>query len=357
VRVLHVLTRDYRRGAETFGMQLHQELLRRGVASFVVALAPAPEGHAELGVRVLGSTTRRPATLRALRRAAADVDVVVAHGSATLPACRLALLGSRVPFVYANIGDPLHWAASPTRRARVMWMLRGAAAVGAIAPSGVERVVSHLKVPRDRVTFTGNGRDPLHFSPATPEERALARTDLSIPDDAPVAVAVGALAPEKCLEVAIDAVASLPDWRLVLVGAGRLEAHLRARAEAAAPGRIHFTGEVTDVRPALHAADVAVLTSRTEGLPGVLVEAALCSRPLVATRVGFVPDIVANGRGGRLVPVGDVRATAEALDEAWRHRSEWGAHSRALAAERFGASRVADRWTDLLLQVVRRTGQ
>ena len=88
--VLHVITSTQRRGAETFAVDLAAALAARGLPSEGGALAPgrsvAPGGGTH-DVPVLGGSPLAPATLRALRRRAAGVPVVVAHGSRTLPAC------------------------------------------------------------------------------------------------------------------------------------------------------------------------------------------------------------------------------------------------------------------------------
>ena len=277
--------------------------------------------------------------------------MVVAHGSDTLLACRLALLGSRVPFVYVNIGDPLHWAASRSRRLRVTWMMRGAAAVAAISPTAVDRLVQYLHVKPERVRFTGNGRRSDHFLPATAAQRTLARKNLRLPDDVPVAVIIAALSPEKRVDIAISALVDLPGWRLVVVGAGPLSEALTKLADRAAPGRVVFSGALADVRPALHAADVALLTSTTEGLPGALIEAAMARLPLVATDVGFVRDVVSDGRTGRLVPISDVPATAQAARDCLEHAEEWGQQARASVVATFETRLVVERWLDLLHDV------
>ena len=351
MRVLHVLTRAHRRGGETFGVQLHEALLSRGLDSSIVALAPAPPGQEALDLPTLGATPRSGASMLGVRRRAGGADVVVAHGSDTLLACRLALLGSPIPFVYVNIGDPLHWASTRARRVRVRWMMNGAAAVGAIAPSAVDRLVTHLGLSPDKVRFTGNGRDPAHFRPADQAGRDKARRALGLPLLAPVAVAVAALSEEKRLDVAIDAIGSLPEWHLVVAGDGPRAETLSARAAAAAPGRVHLLGSVADVRPALAASDVSVLTSTTEGLPGALIEAAMCGLPLVGTDVGFVRDLIEDGRTGRLVAVGSPAATAAALVECLGHRAPWGQQARDLAAGRFASEQVVDRWLEILTSV------
>jgi len=351
MRVLHVLTRAHRRGAETFGLVLHQELAALGETSHIVALGPAPAGHAPMPVPVLGVSPRSMQSLRGLRRVAMKHDVVVAHGSSTLAACRLALIGDPTPFVYVNIGDPVHWAGSLSRRARVRWMLQGAAAVGAISPTARERLISHLSVAPERVVVTGNGRHGRDFYPAGTAERIAARHRFGLSTDLPLAVSVASLSVEKRLDLAIDAVAGTADWHLLLVGDGPLGEALRAYAARAAPCRVHFTGSLADVRDAYRAADAALLTSETEGLPGVLIESALMGLPLVARDVGFVSDVVVDGRTGRLIDTNDPFVIGQALIEARRHAPEWGSSGRQLALDRFELGTVVARWQALLVGV------
>ena len=104
-----------------FACQLGDELTRSGHRVVTAALtggAPSP-----LAVPVLGVSALAPATLRALRRQARGADLVVAHGSRTLPACALALFGGGIPFVYRNIGDPTAWSGSGLRKLRTQIFL------------------------------------------------------------------------------------------------------------------------------------------------------------------------------------------------------------------------------------------
>ena len=126
---LHLVTDRDRRGAQVHAMDLAAGLERWGQDTEVVALAPGQHGDL-LDIEALGPWRRSPATLRELRQRAADVDVVVAHGSATLSACVLGLAGISTPFVYRQISDPLFWAGSLARRSRVGAMIRRASRVG-----------------------------------------------------------------------------------------------------------------------------------------------------------------------------------------------------------------------------------
>ena len=114
--ILHIVASTDRRGAETFAVDLSARLAALGWRSETVALAPGRSGGLDL--ESLGDAPLSLRTLQRLRRRTRSSNVVVAHGSTTLPACALALSGSGRPFVYRNIGDPYHWATSRLRRLR-----------------------------------------------------------------------------------------------------------------------------------------------------------------------------------------------------------------------------------------------
>ena len=106
----------------------------------------------------------------------------------------------------------------------------------------------------------------------------------------------------------------------VLAGEGSQRAALESRVLALGLGtRVCFLGQVEDLGPLLAAADAVVLPSRWEGLPLVLLEAMARGRPVVATAVGGIPEVVGDGEHARLVPAEDARALADAL-EAFHRR-------------------------------------
>jgi glycosyltransferase involved in cell wall biosynthesis len=119
--------------------------------------------------------------------------------------------------------------------------------------------------------------------------------------------------------------------RLVLLGRGARETHVRALTRGLPAGSVEFPAFAADPTPHYDAADVVVLASRWEGLGLALVEAAFRARPVVATRVGGIPEVVDDGETGLLVPPGDPRALADAvlrlLDDAAlaRHMGETAA--------------------------------
>ncbi|MFD7644765.1 glycosyltransferase family 4 protein [Kitasatospora sp. NPDC059795] len=351
-RVLHVITDPRARGAQRSARDLHGELVRRGQASEVVALHPHPDADPGEPVAVLGPSRHHPDTLRALRRAAGRVDVVVAHGSSTLQACALGLVASRTPFVYVNIGDPRHWTSTVARRLRVGAFLHRAAAVAAISPQAVDLLRTRFRLPARRLHVLPNARPAERFSPpADAAEKAAARAALGLPGDGPLVAWIGALSPEKRPDVALAAHALLPGTvRLALAGEGPL----RARLTADAGPRTHLLGPLADPAPLYRAADLLLLTSDSEGVPGVLIEAALAALPAVATDVGWVSDVVRPGETGLLTPPGDPAATAEALRTLLAaDRTPYGDAARAHALAHFDLDAVATRWQHLLRRTAR----
>jgi len=344
--VLQVVTSTDRRGAEVFAVELGRALDGLGLRVRTVALAPGPSGG--LDVTALGPRPLAFSTLRRLRGAAGDASIVVAHGSRTLPACALALAGTGVPFVYRNIGDPTYWAGSWSRQTRVRWMLRRVAAVVAVAPAAATILRERFGVSPERVTAIPTGASASTFAPVPLSARARARADFGLPADAPVVVVLGALSVEKDVGLAIDAIGASAGFYLLVAGDGSERMALEARAETTAPGRVHFLGSVDDPVPVYAAGDVVLLTSRTEALPAVLIEAGLQGLPVVTTDVGFVREIVVDGETGLLVSRRDSRAVATALERARREGAALGAAGRARCLSRFELRAVAEQWASVL---------
>lgn len=168
------------------------------------------------------------------------------------------------------------------------------------------------------------------------------------PPGASRVLCVGRLEPQKdplAVVAAFRGVLASRPAQLVFLGRGALEPHVREALRGLPPGAAELRGFADDPTPHVDAADVVVLGSRWEGLPLALVEAALRARPVVATAVGGVPEIVEDGVTGLLVPHGDARAMTEAIvrllgDPSLGRRMGRAARERAL--ERFGALRCAD---------------
>ena len=346
-RAFHLISSTDRRGAETFAVDLVRLLEQIGIEGTLAALAPG-HGGAPLPVPVLGPTRWSVGGFREVRRRSARASVAIGHGSNTLLALAVAGIGTPTPFVYRNIGDPLEWAGTRLRRARVSMFLRRARVVVTLWPRSAETLSDHFGVPPDRVVVIPNGCVGSRFPEVNASSRADARSEIEATEERCVAVYLGALSSEKAVDTAIRAVGRLSDWVLVVVGDGPELPMLKSLAEATAPGRITFLPPRDDPAFVLAAADVVVLPSRTEGMPAMAIEAGMSGLPIVASLVGGIPEIVDDGVTGVLVPPGDPDSFARGMQVAYANRLEMGVAARHRCLERFEMGVVASAWADLL---------
>jgi glycosyltransferase involved in cell wall biosynthesis len=351
LRVLHIVSSTRRRGAEVFAVDLARSLSLE-FESAVFAL----DGGGDLPVDVHGGGRFAPGTLRSLRAHARQADVVVAHGSSALLGAYIATRWTRVPYVYRSIGDPLRWTTTRTRRLRVGIMLRRAARIVALWPEAREGLIGLHRLAPENVCVVPNGVDTRRFALVSEEARQEARRSFSLHEEDVVLSIVGALSAEKDPETAVRAAARVARSKLLMVGDGPLLEDLRAVADRVMPHRAVFLPALDDIRPVLAASDVLLLTSRTEGLPAVLIEAGLSGVPVVATRVGGVPTIVSKDVG-RLVQPGDVCGTTRAIEAILEQARRDKTAGRAHCEQRFALDLVAAPWARLLRAVARESGR
>lgn len=251
-----------------------------------------------------------------LRRLVRDhrIDVVHIHSPLPAAAARLVVrtLRPRPRIVYTehNSWDCYSW---PTRLANAMTYLFDDAhvAVSEAARRSVPRVL------RRRVEVLTHGID-LDVARRHVADREAARAELGVDDTVVVATTVANLRVEKAYDVLLRAARVALDHHPALVflsiGHGPLEAELRALHESLALGdRFRFLGFRPDALRLLAGSDIFVLSSRQEGLPVSLMEAMALGLPVVATRVGGIPDYVDSGISGLLVEPEHPQLLADAV--------------------------------------------
>jgi glycosyltransferase involved in cell wall biosynthesis len=351
VRVLHVITHlDH--GGATDNTLLTVAGLDR--SRYRVDLAAGP-GDLEAKARAaadrlfllpgLARALGRPADLQAaaaLWRLAAGYDVVHTHTAKAGVLGRFAARARKVPAVVHTIhAFPVYPGMTwPTRRALL----------------AVERLAAHCA---DRIIAVcdANAREAQALGIATPEQlavvisgvptaalvagdRARGRAVLGLPDGAPVVGTVTRFMEQKApldfVAAARRIVAAEPAAHVLVVGDGPLRAEVE-RAAAGEP-RIHLLGFRDDVPDLLAASDVLAFSSRWEGLGRALTEAVLAAKPVVATAVNGVPDLVVDGATGHLVPPGRPDLLAE------RTLAVLGLPDRGTSLGAAGAARIAGRF-------------
>lgn len=262
--------------------------------------------------------------LRALRRDRPDVLVTQDYASGKFDVLLAIAASLNIPLVARHSGScPEGYVGKVLRR----WTIRRADLM--IASGAAERalLVERFRVPIERAMVILTPTDITAFRPIPRRE---ACTAVGLDAGRRYLLFVGRLSDhEKRISSLIEAFATLAnhhrDTDLLVVGAGRDGATLRALAQARVPGRVRFLGWTSGadrLAPLYSAAVCLVLPSNREGFPSVVGEAMSCGTPVVASWVGGVPELVTDGRTGWLVRPGDDRALVERLGHVLTHAAE-----------------------------------
>jgi glycosyltransferase involved in cell wall biosynthesis len=360
IRVLHVDSERTWRGGERQVLELMRRQRAMGDEPHLAAPEPSAlyrrarsEGFPGHGVPMRGtwdlaSALRLASITRAIRPHVVHWHAARAHALGAI-AARFApgakrVLSRRVDFrVRGSLGS------------RLLYSLPVEAIVA--ISEGVKEALVQSGIPRDRIRLIPSGIDFAPFE--TPFDRVAARARLGIAPEQVLAIQIAALAPHKSQTTLLKSAALLAERspRLVIwiAGEGDLRDSLMAEhARLELGNRVRFLGFRDDIPDLLRAADLFVLSSYLEGLGTSVLDAMAAGLPVVATRVGGVPEIVKDGETGLLVAPRDPAALAHAMarladDSGMRDRL--GSNGRSLARS-FDADRTASRTRELYLEVL-----
>ncbi|MGH9325589.1 MAG: glycosyltransferase [Terriglobia bacterium] len=362
MRIAHIDTGKDLRGGQGQLLTLARELRERDYDQVIVCSRGSElerracaEGFQTLGLRFKG-----PASLRALLRLRSlvrrqHICVLHAHdgrgqtlawlSSCGLRVCRVA--SRRVAFLPR--GRFIH-------RLKYAHTCHGVIAVSAY----VRNLLVESGIPASQVAVIPDGID---FPEKLPDlcEKAQLRRKWQLDREDFVVGHAGAFAPEKGQAVAIEAVymLGLPHLRLLLAGEGptrkRLEENYLLKGAA---GSVRFLGYLEDHSAFMDALDLFLMPSSSEGLGSAVLMAMSHGVPVIATRVGGLPEIVEEGVDGWLVNASSPRALAEALRAAESNRirlKHMGERARSKARQFTGAI-MAERTVELYTELVERFG-
>jgi glycosyltransferase involved in cell wall biosynthesis len=351
-RLLIVVSTNQRRGAEVFAEHLRNGLERRGWAVEAVSLSSVSD-RAIAGVEPL--TTVAPSMLGALSTSALAAlrrkiraftpDVILANGGSTLRYSVLARRRRGSRLVYVGIGESLYWIRSNRSRQAMRFLLRRTDRVLAVSQRSLDQMVELEPSLRDRIYLAHTGVPDVLFD-----------LDSSSPEGPLRIVMVGSLSAEKDPALALRAAALIPEALIRFVGSGPLHQDLLEEAvRLDVSDRVEFVGSVDDVGPHLEWAHVLVLTSKTEGLPGALLEAGAASLPSVAVDVGGVREIVVDGETGFVTLPNDLDSLSAALTAINDDRSrlqQMGVAARRRIRANFSIDTAMDNYAELLRDLV-----
>jgi len=226
----------------------------------------------------------------------------------------------KVPVIVGSLGSDLR-NIKKLRRAAARRAMKKASFVVAVSDD-LRDIAIKLGISPDKTVTIHNGCDFDIFHPA---DRGAAKAELHVDPEAELIVFTGRLVPGKGLRELLQAVAILapsrPRLRLVCIGEGVMDQELRQRAaQPDLEGYVKFLGNLNAEQIArwLAASNLFCLPSYSEGCPNVIIEALACGRPVVATNVGGIPELM-DSRCGILVPPRDAAALVDALAKTLDH--------------------------------------
>jgi len=258
-----------------------------------------------------------------------------------------------VPVIVWSYRDVEVW------KTRAHWLVdragaRWAGAITCCSEAVRQFVLARLNGPASKVVTIHNGVDLEAFR----APRVASRSELSLPDGGCVIGTVTRLdEPKKGLTVLLRALAvlakrdGLPPWQCLLVGDGPARERLEAlAAELGLSGRVVFAGMRRDVVRVLPVMDLFVCPSLYEGFGIAIVEAMAAGRPVIASAVGGIPEIIVHQETGLLVPPGDATALADAMAALLTSSGQarqMGARGRERAEKIFSITTTVERHQQL----------
>lgn len=359
MRILHVITSINRGGAENQLMSLVRLQRAAGHELKVAYLREEGEWREEMesiGVEVSDLDMRTSRVLRAAYRLRREIksfrpDIVNAHLQPAELCARLALVGmprADIPLVITKHNLKV-FGRLPGKNTLARWTARRASALIAVSES-VKNLSDQIgcSAAAGRAISIHNAIDPAPYDGRFGEQSLKLRREWGVSGQETVIGTVGRLLPVKAIDMLLRAFSSFlkradHGAKLVIVGRGALRNELERLAQVLdIADKVVFAGFHEDIPAVMGAFDVFALTSESEAFGLVILEAMAAGKPVVATRVGGIPELVLDGVTGKLVPPRDPESVAAALvffqDAA--NRQAFGTAGRFRALEDFSLERM-----------------
>jgi len=354
-RIAYVVGR-FPKFSETFIAAELAELCKRGIVVRILSLAEPPNQFRHDFIAAAGLdrlTVYGPdnfmSCLKEFRPALLHAHFAI---EPTAQARSLATMIG-IPFTFTAHGYDIYRIPPPDFADRVA----AAAAVITVSRANARHISQSFDIALNRIHVIPCGVNTALFCPADASTGSIAGMGSQSSAAIPLILCIARYEPVKNLGLLLQACALLRDrgtrFRCVIIGEGRCRAELEAaRAQLGLNLLVEMTGvaEQKQVLAFLRRAAVAVLPSHIEGMPVSLMEAGACGVPVVATRVGGIPELVEHEVTGLLTPPGDPSSLASALEAVLtqpRLRTKMGAAARRRIVERFSIRRQVDQLLDL----------
>jgi len=373
MKILYIVTAAGFGGAPKNVLQLLEHMALKGHR---VGLISAPERRLVVKAKAMGAVTFpnphfvRSVTphkdflalwpvLSAVRRF--DPDIIHAHSTKAGFAARIAGAIFRKPVVFTAHG----WAFTEGKGAQLRVIFAAAEKLASRVTDKIICVSEHdrelalrwkVATPEQLIVIR-NGVDPRKFLNISGKG---IRKELGISNEEVIVSFVGRLSPPKKVDLFVDVVAAVKNCRAVIVGDGELKNVVSRKIDQLGLSkRVFLMGERTEIPEILAASDIFVLPSQWEGLPYTIIEAMMSGLPVVATKVGGIPELVEDGVTGFLVSPNNVDLLISAirkLVEAPLLRMKMGKAARTKALENFTLERMLDETEQVYIEVLKDYG-
>lgn len=278
-------------------------------------------------------------------------DIVYAHSSKAGAIARVADIGIKNYCLYNPHGWAFNMRCSVKKKAMYTVIEKLAAPfcdrIICISDAEKQSALDKKICREDKLQVIFNGVDIEAYENGV--HGAVKRADLNIPEDAFVVGMVGRISPQKAPDVFIRMAklvkSEVPNAHFIIVGNGEQEAEVRKYAEDNGfADRLHITGWVDDPMSYVELFDVACLVSRWEGFGLALPEYMMAGKPIVASNVDAIPNIIRDGENGLLVSVDDPVGSYDAVLKIYQYdelKDKLVAQGYRDVKKRFNARRVA----------------
>lgn len=318
--ILQLIQKPQLRGAEMFASQLSNELVQMGHTVLVVALFP---GESTLPINATFIPLNRPQNKRwndfegwkALAKLIKEykVDVVQCNAGDTLKFAVFSQLlnGWKTPIIARNASMVSAYIKNPVIKLLNRWMYSRTKAIISVSQLAANDLNQLFPETESKTTVIPIGINLQSFTPVAWKNASPTAFQI---------VHVGGFSFEKnhhgLLSIFEQWLKRCPDSHLHLIGDGPMRAEIeQAVATKKLTDKISFYGFSKDALHYMHQADVVILPSIIEGLPGVVLEAMYAKTPVIAYNVGGISEVIQNGATGYLVEKGDEQGFVEALEK------------------------------------------
>jgi len=287
-----------------------------------------------------------------------NVQIVHSQGGRADFFARIAARSANVPIIISSVAMLVEgYDVSLLRKGLYVlmdrWTERWVNKFIILSEASRRALIERHKIPQEKIVKIYNGIEIEEYNPDLKEARRKkleVRRKLGLKDDMLVIGAIGRLVWQKGFEYLIQAIPKVievfPETRFLIVGEGPMRRKLEELGEKfQVKDNIIFAGFRSDVKEILESIDLLAMPSLLEGLPMVLLEGMAMSKPIVATRIEGITEVLEDGKTGLLVPAQDPHALAEAITEILNNKTKanlLGQNARKIAEEKFSVKKMVE---------------